>query len=79
MASEDEQLELFSGEDEHIVFENTTLTADKVLINNVGRHHDVLLIGVGDDGATYFASHGNAKEWLFWLRRCEEFIMGNSF
>jgi hypothetical protein len=79
--AEEHQLEMFAeGIDEDVItFEVTTMCADKVLAANLGKHEHVLLIGVGDEGVGYFASHGNVKEWLFWLHRCEEFIMRNSY
>ena len=76
----EDQLELFATveNDDVITFEITTMCADKVLAANIGQHEHVLVIGLDEDGASYFASHGNVKEWLYWLERCKEFIMRNA-
>lgn len=74
------QLEMFAdeGDAEDVIFvENLTLDADRVLMQNIGKHREVLIIGVSEHGGEFFSNTGNIPKWLYWLRRCEEFMMRN--
>jgi hypothetical protein len=78
MEASDEQLEMFSHEEDALFVENLTLTADKVLYKNVGEFENVLLIGIRPDGTAEYASNmGDVPFWLFWLQRCQMFMMRN--
>jgi hypothetical protein len=81
MSEEQLELGLIDEENnEHLLIEDLTLTADKVLVNNTGKFAQVLVIGIEPNGeAHYCSNHGDVAFWLFWLRCCESFIMRNRY
>lgn len=72
-----EQLELDLPEvpDNRIYFESTSVNADIILAQSIGKFRECFVIGVSDEGFYYAGSHGDATQWLYALERAKTYLM----
>lgn len=78
-ADENGQLDLGLDEENNdvLVFEDTTLNADRVLAKAVGKFEHVFLLGVDREGITYYSDHHDGMFWLLALERARDFLKRN--
>lgn len=75
--SEQLDLPLPEVEDNTIYFEDLTLTADSLLVANMGQYKDVFVIGLTEHGLCYRASNNDVPFWAYALEKARNFLMNN--